>query len=167
MHLRGLAVLAVCLFLMTACYGDEQNLTETGRGIPLVGVDFPSSTTAGATETLTVAISNPGPGDMRSVVVAFALVGPTGGAAEVPTPLIGIGRGKTNPAIAAVRPEPDAISPDAVLFVFGSLPEGGNLAVEFDVVVPSAIGVAANSVTVYDGDEPERAGGIRLQTTVQ
>ncbi len=109
---------------------------------------------------------DPGPGDMSSVVVAFSRTGPSPGATALPPPIVDVGFGQTNPAIAAIRPTPAAISPDAVVYRFGPLKTGHSMTIRFTVKVPRTPGVLANAVVVYDGQHPDRARGVRLQTVV-
>jgi hypothetical protein len=62
---------------------------------------------------------------------------------------------------------PAGISQDGVLYTFEGLDEGESGTFIFDVKVPEQPGTAANSVQVYDGQELERASGVRVETTVE
>ena len=160
------ALLALLLLVGTACFGPDPNRTASGAGLPTFEIDFPVEAPAGSIQTMTLTITNPGPEPISSVVVAFARVGPSEGGAELPVPIVDGGFKQRNPAIKAVRPEPREISQSATEFFFGPLPEGESTTVEFDLLIPDVSGEAANSVTVYDGSDPDRIRGARLSTTV-
>lgn len=175
--------------VVTGCRGEDPNLTDSGKGKPQVAVTFPAETTSGSQHDAQLTIANPGPGDMNSVVVAFASVGPRSGQREMPIPIVAFGKSKENPSVVSIDPGPTAISPDAVLFTFGPvcpdggtfpddcegvsrdealprIPAGETITITFTLKVPVLSGVAANSVQVYDGGEVDRAGGARLETVV-
>lgn len=157
---------AVATLGLTACYGaGNSNVSAEGHGLPTMTLDFPSTAPAGSTQKLVIAVSNPGPGDMDSVFVAFTNVGVAG--TGVGTPIVPVSTNRKNPAVADVQPSPDAVSADGVVYRFGPLEEGAGERIEFSLVVPSTQGPAANSVQVYDGSEPDRAVGMRLSTTVE
>jgi hypothetical protein len=132
-----------------------------------VSVTFPETTAPGSVHGAEVTIENPGPGDMSSVIVTFARVGPASGGEPLPFPIVDPGADRENPAIVSIEPEPGGISPDAVVFRFGPLPEGETMTVVFSLKVPAEVGPAANSVTVYAGEDPSRARGDRLETQVE
>lgn len=159
-------VLASSLCAFVSCYGPgSSNLSREGHGRPQLTIDFPSTAPAGSTQDLDLRISNPGPGAMDSVFVAFTNVGVPGtglGNAIVP-----FTHGSKNPAVAGVDPKPEAISNDGVVYRFGPLEEGAGELITFSLVMPDTPGPAANSVQVYDGSEPDRAVGMRLSTTVE
>jgi hypothetical protein len=148
-----------------ACYGADSDLTESGKGKPTLTVDFPETVSPGATEDLVVEVSNPGPGEMDSVFIAFTHVGVPG--SGLGNPLIPFGTGGENPAIASISPEPDSVSEDGSVYRFPALAAGSSTTITFSVVVPRTRGPAANSVQVYDGSELERGTGKRVATTVQ
>jgi hypothetical protein len=158
--------LVLALLPATACYGPDPDVSPAGRGLPELTVEFPESADAGSTQTAVLTITNPGPQDMSQVVVSFLRVGPGGGSNELPVPIVDGASQHENPAIVTIEPEPNAISLAAVEFIFDALPEGESTEITFELKVPDIQGVAANSVTVYDGSDPERASGIRLQTMV-
>ena len=166
MFLRLAPGVVALLLLGAACVGDA-NLTETGKGKPLVTANFPATVEAGSTQELEIDVENPGPGDIRTIVIAFALVGPIAGQDELPAPLIAIGVDGESPSLVAVEPSPAGISEDAALYTFEGLAEGENGTFTFDVKVPEQPGTAANSVQVYDGQELDRASGVRVETTVE
>jgi hypothetical protein len=147
-----------------ACYG-ASNVTESGKGKPTLAVDFPANVSAGATEDLVLDISNPGPGDMDSVFVAFTYVGVQG--SGLGNPLIPFGTGGENPAFASISPEPDSVSEDGSVYRFPGLAEGSSTTITFSVVVPRTRGSASNSVQVYDGSDLERGAGKAVTTTVE
>jgi hypothetical protein len=126
-------------------------------------VDFPAELEPGATETATFVVNNPGPGDMESVLVVFSRIGDP----SLPEPIVDSGTGGQTEAVTSVSPEPVAISPDAVRYRFGSLPEGESMTIRFELLLPDGNGEVGNAVQVYDGAEPERAGGVRLATTLR
>jgi hypothetical protein len=155
---------AIVLIGAPGCYyGPDPNLTKTGKGKPTVTVDFPAELEPGVTETAAFVVTNPGPGDMESVVLAFSRVGDP----SLPEPIVDSGTGGQTEAVTSVSPEPVAVSPDAVNYRFGPLPEGESMTIRFDLVLPDATGDVGNAVQVYDGAEPERAGGVRLETTLR
>lgn len=146
--------------------GGDEDLTSEGKGKPTVTIDFPSSVEPGSTQTASLEVTNPGPGDMPSVVVAFAFVGPVATEGELPPAIVTVGTKGENPSIKGVDPPPGGVSPDGVVYVFEGLEAGAAMRITFEIVVPEEPGSAANSVTVYDGADPSRAAGARLQTTV-
>jgi hypothetical protein len=165
---RILATVSAVLFLsFIACFGSGDNLSESGMGLPRITAEFPETVEAGQTAELLLDVENPGPGDMDTVAIAFALVGPGQGETELPAPLIVIGTNGSSPSIDGVEPSPRGVSQDAVVYTFDGLPEGETRSFTFDVIVPDKPGPAANSVQVYDGRDIERAGGVRVETTVE
>jgi hypothetical protein len=162
---RAVATLVAIVFIGTSgCYwGPDPNLTKTGKGKPTITVEFPATLEPGATETATLVVTNPGPGDMESVVVAFSRVGDP----SLPEPIVEAGTGGQTKAVTSVSPEPVAVSPDAVNYRFGPLEEGDSMTIRFELLLPNSTGEVGNAVQVYDGAEPERAGGVRLSTTLQ
>lgn len=170
--MRVPAALVALALVGAACFGPDPNVTEQGEGRPELVVRFPDSVAASSIATARLEVSNPGPGDIPTLVVAFALVGPGQGQTEVPDPLVGFGRRGENPSIVAVEPEPASVSPDGVVFTFEGaggapvLPEGDRTTIAFRVRTPVRPGVAANSVSVYDGTDPSRVRGARLETSV-
>jgi hypothetical protein len=164
--MRRLLAGALALALLPACFGPDPNLTESGKGKPLVTVEFPASASAGSVQTATLTVENPGPGDMGSVVVAFASVGVPAASGPLPGELVPVTTTAENPAITAVTPEPDNVSDDGVVYVFGGLEEGARMEISFSIRVPAERGPAANSVSVYAGEEADRIRGVRLETVV-
>lgn len=165
--MRRLALGAVLLALLAGCFGPDPNLSESGKGLPVLSVDFPPEVDAGSTATATLSVENPGPGDMSSVVVAFATVGVAAASGPLPAELVPIVTRGDNPAITSVTPEPRSVSKDGVIYVFDGLREGESLEVAFAIRVPDQAGPAANSVSVYAGDESDRIRGLRLETEVR
>jgi hypothetical protein len=96
------------------------------------------------------------------VVVAFSRLGDP----KLPTPIVEVGRGGRSEGIAGVQPKPDVISPDGVIYRFGSLGEGESMQITFELVMPNVRGEVGNAVTVYDGDEPGRARGARISVSL-
>lgn len=163
---------AILAIAATGCAGGDPNVTGSGKSKPIVSVEFPTNIDPGSEHDAVLTIENPGPGDMQTVVVAFASIGPTPGAQEMPISLVGVGSKRENPSIVGVDPEPAGISPDAVVFTFGPqdgaprLPEGETITITFTLKAPVVAGPAANSVQVYDGADVDRAAGVRLHTDV-
>lgn len=157
----------VVAVVLTNCFGEDTNVTESGLGRPIVSVAFPESSPAGSLQDAELTIENPGPGDMTSVVVAFARVGPAQGGGPLPFPIVDAGARQKNPSIAAIDPEPVGTSLDAVVFRFGGLEEGESMTITFTLRVPTEPGPAANSIQAYAGEDPSRARGLRLETQVE
>lgn len=164
--MKGVVVaVGVAAVALTACFGSDPNVTESGLGRPRVDVTFPDVAQPGSVRTATIGVTNPGPGDMSRVVISFPLIGAPG--ADLPTPIILPGvRGEAD-AVVDIDPEPRAVSDDAVTYVFGALAEGNSMTIKFDLRLPKDPGVAANAVIVSDGQDPERAKGERLATVVK
>jgi hypothetical protein len=155
---------ALVLIALGGCYRGAAELSASGKGLPQVSVEFPHRTAPGSVHTSMISVTNPGPGDIERVTVAFARVGAP--ASEgLPRPIVGGSRGSGG--VVSVMPRPSSVSPDGVVYRFGPLQEGGSESFEFRLEVPSTSGVAANSVTVYDDVDPDRARGARLETTVE
>jgi hypothetical protein len=166
--MRGKAVVCLAVassLVAAACFGPDPNLTESGKGKPEVTVDFPAEVQRASTNAAVVEVTNPGPGDMSGFSIEFSLVG-LGGTQGVPIPLVATGSQEQSPSIAAVEPEPRAVSLEGVRFFFGALEEGETATVRFDIVAPDEPGTAANAVIVSDTEEAERSRGVRLVTEV-
>jgi hypothetical protein len=162
---RAVAALAAIVFMgVSACYwGPDPSLTETGKGKPTITAEFPATSEPGTTQTATFVVTNPGPGDMKSVVLTFGRVGDP----SLPEPIVESGTGGQTEAVTSVSPEPVAVSPDAVNYRFGPLPEGESMTIRFELLLPDGTGEVGNAVQAYDGYEPARAGGVRLATTLR
>lgn len=157
----GLAVIAI---VAIALFIAQRDVPTEGR--PEITVDFPETADPGAIETATFTITNPGPERMESIFISFARVGPAVGGGPIPYPIVDAGARHLNPAIVAVEPEPDAVSIEGVVFRFGGLDAGESMTVAFGLAIPEVLGPAANSVTAYPGEDPERARGVRLEIEV-
>src|SRR5688572_13863788 len=129
-------------------------------------VEFPEASEPGSVQTATFTIHNPSEERMESVFLAFARVGPAQGGDPLPYPIVDPGVKHENPAIVSIDPEPDASSSDAVVFRFAGLDPGETMTIGFDLRIPDVPGPAANSVSVYPGEHPDRAKGVRLDTEV-
>lgn len=164
--MKRLAAAACVVGLLSACFGPDPSLTEAGKGKPVLGLDFPETLAAGATATAMLTVENPGPGDMSSLVVAFASVGAPAAEGSLPADLVPVTTSSENPAIASITPEPNDISPDGVVYVFDGIAEGSSVEISFEIVAPDDRGRFANSVSVYDGQETDRVAGLRLETLV-
>jgi hypothetical protein len=161
------AALLVSVLLTAACFGPGSSLTPGGRGIPEIAIAFPESSPPGSVQTAVLTVTNPGPQDMGAVVVAFARVGPGPESNGLPATIVDGGAKHKNPDVVAVHPAPENVSLAAIEFTFDRLREGDTTEIEFDLRVPVSVGEAANSVTVYDGADPDRVAGIRLSTIVE
>ena len=152
-----IARLALCLLCAavalaaTSCY-EPPPVTK-----PNVTASFPSTAEPGATVTVTLTVSNPGP-QMESVVVAFSRIGDP----ELPDPIVDAGTGGQAEAVAGVTPDPEAVSPDGVIYRFEGLAEGDSMEIAFELVLPKASGEVGNAILVSDGSVPQRAKGVRL-----
>lgn len=135
-------------------------------GDPFIAVDFPATVEPGGEADAIFTISNPGPQDIDSLIIAFARVGPSPGSYELPNPIVDPGQDEMNPNIVAIDPDPIATSPDAVLFRFEGLAEGEEMTITFTFRIPDVAGEVANSVTAYAADDPSRAQGIRVSAQV-
>jgi hypothetical protein len=160
------------LLLGAVCAGSGASLTESGRGKPEVQVSFPARTSPASVETAVVDVTNPGPGDIDSLFVAFSLVG-VGGVDGVAEPLVETGARGHSPSIVNVRPPPEATSRDGVIYRFSDptgrrpiLAVGDSVQVEFDLRAPHELGRAASSLQVYAGEDPARSQGTLLETEV-
>lgn len=166
--MRGLAAgAAALLILLTGCFGPDPNLTETGKGRPVLSVEFPEEAAPGAVETATLTVENPGPGDIEILTVAFAGVGVPAASGPLPADLVPVTTTPDNPAVASVEPEPQKVSNDGVVYYFGRLGEGDTTEIAFDLVLPKTPGPVASSVSVYDAREIDRIRGVRLATAIR
>ncbi|HEV3473010.1 MAG TPA: hypothetical protein VG408_07395 [Actinomycetota bacterium] len=166
MRRAGALVGVVFVIILVLFVANRDVRRDENPGDPVITVDFPATAEPGSIQAATFTISNPGPGDMGSLFLAFVRVGPSQGGSELPFPIVDPGRDKVNPNIVSIEPEPEAISPDAVQFRFGSLEQGEQLTVTFELRIPEVTGEVANSVTAYAGEDPSRASGVRLSTQV-
>ncbi|HEX2294508.1 MAG TPA: hypothetical protein VHN37_04285 [Actinomycetota bacterium] len=154
------------LLLLAACFGPDPNLTDDGKGLPVLTVEFPEKSPAGSVQTATLTVDNPGPGDIGSVVVTFVTAGIAAVSGPIPAELVPITTTPDNPAIAGITPEPTDVSDDGIVYVFEGVEEGGSLEIAFDIRIPDEPGPAANSITVYAGEDTDRIRGVRVETEV-
>lgn len=150
------------LLLLGGCFVPDPGLTDSGKGRPRLTLDFPENAAPGSVATAEIVVSNPGPEDMGSVVVAFSRLGDP----ELPPPLVEVASRDGSNAVRAVEPEPVAVSSDQIVYRFAGLDEGAEMTITFEIEVPTQPGSAGNAVLVYDGGDPERARGVRLETEV-
>lgn len=166
--MRRLSAFLAAAFVFTACFGDARETTETGKGFPELSVELPASVQARSEFTAELRVSNPGPGDMDGVTVAFAPIGPAQGENELPNQLVGFSsEDGENPSVISIDPEPRSVGQGGVLYTFDGLAEGESVTINFTLRAPVVPGTAANSVQVYDSVEVARARGLRLQTVVE
>lgn len=164
--MERVAAAVVLLTLLGGCFGPDPNVTESGKGKPVLSIEFPESVERGSTATAALTVENPGPGDMGSVVVAFAPVGVAAASGPLPAELVPLAASDENPAVASIDPKPRDVSGDGVVYVFDGLAEGETREISFDIRVPDEPGPAANSVSVYAGEDASRIRGLRLETVV-
>ena len=157
---------AVAVLVGILLFVASRDVPDGVAGRPEISVDFPETSDPGSVQTAMFTIRNPGPNEMQSIFLSFARVGPAEGGGELPMPIVDVGARHENPAIVSISPEPDAASIDAVVFRFGGLDVGESMTISFELLLGDSPGPAANSVTAYPGEEPERAKGVRLDTEV-
>jgi hypothetical protein len=166
---RKLAAAAATALLLSSCLGPDPNLTESGQGKPEITVEFPAEVPAGSTQEATFTVTNPGPGAINVLAIAFARLGDP----KLPQPIVDVApRGQR--AVLEIDPEPRAVSRDGVVYAFGTaggeaepiLRVGESLEITFRLSMPVTPGPAGNSVQAYDGSEVERARGVRLETEI-
>jgi hypothetical protein len=158
-------VAAAAVTGLAACSGGVE-LAPSGKGLPVVTVDFTAAAEPGSVHTSTVHVTNPGPGDISRLAVSFALVGAPS-SEGLPHPIVGPGRDRSTGDVVTVQPRPLSLSADGAVYRFDGLAEGGSVTLRFRLRVPEQPGIAANSVTVYDDADPSRARGARLETRVE
>ena len=155
--LVGLAAL-----VFNGCFGPDPNVTEGGKGKPEVELVFPDTAPPGSVQTAELTITNPGPGDMRSLVVAFSRLGDP----KLPVPIVDVTARGGEGAVDDVEPQPNAVSRDGVVYTFDGVPEGDSVTFTFRLQMPVSRGLAGNAILVYDGQDPDRARGVRLEVEV-
>jgi hypothetical protein len=156
----------VALLFSVGCAGDEE-LTESGKGFPEPSIEFPAVSPPGSVQKAVLTVKNPGPGNIDALLVTFVLAAPASPGANFPVPLLNGGPKGKDPNVVSISPKPVGVDETGINYRFGPLPEGGETTITFEIRVPDEAGPAANSVTVSDGAEIERARGVRLQTDVQ
>lgn len=160
--MRRLAALASFVLIFGACYGPDASLTESGKSKPELELQFPSATAPGSTEVAELTITNPGPQAMDSLVVAFSRLGDP----DLPIPVVDVAPPNGEGSVREVSPKPKAISPEGIIYTFDGLGDDGSITISFTLVMPTETGPAGNAILVYDGRDPERARGVRLETEV-
>ena len=161
--MRKVGAAVALAFVLAACYGPDPDLTAQGKGLPELSLDFPATAAPGSVETAVLTVDNPGPADMSAIVVAFSRLGDP----ALPVPIVEVaGPGQEDP-VRSVDPKPTAVSRDGAIYTFGPLDEGGTMTIRFELAIPEVEGKVGNAVQVYDGREPDRARGVRLETKVE
>ena len=162
--------MSVFVVVAASCGGSGAELSQSGRGLPRVDVQFPPSARPGSVHPAVIEITNPGPGDIGTLIVAFTRAGDP----RLPTPIVDVAGGNAPSAVKSVDPRPAGISDDGVVYRFSRaspqepfLAEDDSTVITFDLAVPMQPGPAANAIQVYDGSEVDRAAGIRLETEVE
>lgn len=164
--MRWRAGLVLVSLLSVSCYGSTADVTDAGKGLPQLTVEFPAEVERGSIHDLVVTVDNPGPGDMAAFVIAFGALG-VGGEVGVAKPLLLVGPpGRPSPSVLSVEPEPVTVGEGGLVFQFGPLREGQSRTVTFSIKAPEIVGTYANSVQAYDAQEIDRIRGTRLQTKV-
>jgi hypothetical protein len=146
--------------VLPGCWASDAEVTSSGRGLPGAIVEFPEEARARSVQTAAFRISNPGPGAISSLAVAFARVGND-------RPIVDSGARGRNEAVVEVDPEPLTVDQAGVVYRFEGLDEGDSLEISFRLRIPDVRGPAANSVTVYAAEDLERVRGLRLETVVK
>jgi hypothetical protein len=67
----------------------------------------------------------------------------------------------------SVDPEPNAVGENGVIYTFDGLAEGETVTITFEVRAPTQEGPVGNAVQVYEGSDPNRARGVRLEAEVR
>ena len=161
---RWLPVLVFALIAVVAVW--RFNRPESSGEIdPVVSASFPANVESGAVETARVTVRNSSASDIANLFVSFSQLGTAGGA-DLPTPIVGGITSHGGSPVLSIDPKPSA-SGGGVRFGFGELPAGEELEVEFELRMPEQTGPAANSIVVYDGSVPDRAGGTKIETIVE
>ncbi len=162
--IRAFAAAAAVTIALVGCAGPDPNLTESGKGKPVVTAAFPETAAPGDVVTAVIEVENPGPGDIEPIVVAFTRVGDP----SLPLPIVEPRRGLREAGIEDIRPEPRGASPTDSTFTFEGVREGESTTIEFDLrIPPDAEGTFGNVIQVYDGAEIDRARGARIQLEVR
>lgn len=154
--------MALSVAVLGACYGPDAGTTDGAKSKPELSLEFPASTSPGSSESAELTITNPGPEAMDSIVVAFSRLGDP----ELPQPVVDVVGRNEEGAVEDVTPKPNAVSPDGIIYTFDGIAEGESLTVTFTLVVPQETGPAGNAILVYEGQDPDRARGVRLETEV-
>lgn len=161
--------MSACVLMAVSCGGSGAELSQSGHGLPRVEVQFPPSARPGSVHRAVLEVTNPGPGDIGTLIVAFTRAGDP----RLPTPIVDVAGGSAPSAVRSVDPKPAGISDDGVVYRFSLaspqepfLAEDDSTVITFDLAVPKQPGPAANAIQVYDGSEVDRAAGIRLETEV-
>lgn len=154
---------AALVGLLGGCFGPDPNVTDDGRGLPVLTLDFPSVVAPGSVETAVLTIENPGPEDMDSIVVAFSRLGDP----ALPLPLVEVSAQGEDSPVRSIDPEPRAVGQGGVVYTFEGIAVGETVTITFELAVPSEEGKVGNAVQVYDGSDPDRARGVRLESQVR
>lgn len=157
-----LLALASIALVLGACVGADPSLTEGGKSKPEPSLEFPTSGAPGSIQTAELTITNPGPGAMDSIVVAFSRLGDP----DLPAPVVDTAPPNGKGPVRDITPEPNGTSPEGIIFTFDGLGAGETTTITFDLALPEETGPAGNAILVYDGQDPERAKGVRLEIQV-
>ena len=160
--MKHVVLAGVAALSLAACFGPDPGVTESGKGKPEPTIEFPATATPGSVQEAELIVTNPGPGDMQSVVVAFSRLGDP----KLPLPIVDVAPPNGEGPVVDVTPKPNAVSPDGVIYTFSGLDEGDALTITFRLRIPVERGPAGNAILVYEGQDPERARGVRLETEV-
>lgn len=154
---------ALFLVLLAACFSSDADVTDSGKGRPQVSISAPQSAAKGDVISVALTVTNPGPGEMKEVVVVFARLGDP----ELPYPIVEGLPGERAAGVEDVEPAPTARSEDGITYRFPGLGEGETTELVFELLIPEQDGFVGNSIQVYDSADAERARGVGLKVQVE
>ena len=154
---------SLLLIVLAACFSGNADVTDSGKGFPQLQVQAPTTAAQGDVITVELEITNPGPEEMKEVVVVFARLGDP----ELPYPIVEGLPGRRAKGVVSVDPAPTARSEDGITYRFPGLAEGASTTVRFDLRVPMEDGPVGNSIQVYDSADAERARGVGFKLEVE
>ena len=156
-------LLSLLLIALSACFSGNADVTDSGKGFPELAISAPTAAVPGEVVTVELEISNPGPEEMKEVVVVFARLGDP----ELPYPIVEGLPGKRAKGVVGVEPAPTSRSEDGITYRFPGLAEGESTTVRFDLRIPMEDGPVGNSIQVYDSADAERARGVGFKLEVE
>lgn len=151
------------LLALPACFSGGGDVTESGKGRPQLTISAPETAAAGDVISVELSVTNPGPEDMKEVVVVFARLGDP----DLPYPIVEGLPGKRAEGVVDVEPAPTTRSEDGITYRFPGLDEGESTTITFDLRIPEQDGFVGNSIQVYDSADAERARGVGLKVQVE
>lgn len=161
--MRRVAATAALALLCSGCFlGTE----DPKAGFPVPTVEFPPTAAPGSVQEAVLHVRNPGSEDIKALLVTFVAASPAAAGEPLPNPIVSGGPGGDDPAVRSIEPEPEATDDLGVVYRFGPLAAEAETTIRFRLAVPTERGPAGNSVLVADGEDPQRARGVRVQTEV-